>query len=325
MYEKPGKLYWVYIDERSRRARRAAPRARSRRLHQTLPGGPAGLSRALQGGRRCRPARAYAQALAARLEDRTDREAQSHLAGSVLGSAGGGGLRGLKGVPEYRRGRSRITEAPTLRAGSSVSGNASIRQLVFRELGAQVLLGDLAGRGHGEGVDEHDVGGELPLGDLARQHVQNLRLGRVGAGGLHRHQQGALVPPGMGNADHRAVGEALAGERRVLHVDGADPLAARLYEILGAVDDDEPAVGRDLGDVAGGEPALPVDLPGGGLRVVEVARHDRRAAHEQFARGLAVRRRAPALVVDHLELDAEHAPALPGGERGPLQRRLGAL
>ena len=38
-----------------------------------------------------------------------------------------------------------------------------------------------------------------------------------------------------------------------------------------------------------------------------------------------VRRRAVALLVDDLEVDAEHAPALPGGERGAFQRRLGAL
>ena len=201
----------------------------------------------------------------------------------------------------------------------------SLRQLVVREPRAQVLLGDLAGGGHRQRVDEHHVVGELPLGDLAGQHVEDLGLGRLRTGRLDRHQQRPLVPLGMRHADHGAVGDALAGERRVLDVDGADPLAARLHEVLGAVDDEEPAVGRDLGDIAGAEPALAVGLLAGSLLVLEIARHDRRAAHEQLARGLAVGRRAVALVVDHLEIDAEHAPPLPGAEPGALQRRPGAL
>ena len=108
------------------------------------------------------------------------------------------------------------------------------------------------------------------------------------------------MPLGVRHTDHRADGDALHGESRVLDIDGADPLAAGFHEVLGAVDDQQPAVGRDLGDIAGGEPAFAVDLLGGGLRVVEIARHDGGATHEQLARGLAVGRGAVALLVDDL-------------------------
>ncbi len=92
-------------------------------------------------------------------------------------------------------------------------------------------------------------------------------------------------------------------DREVLQVDGGDPFAARLYDVLGAVDDAHVAVGIDRGDVAGVEE--PVGVEDLAALALEVGAGHRRAAHHQAAEGLAVARQLRARIVDDLHLDAE--------------------
>ena len=47
--------------------------------------------------------------------------------------------------------------------------------------------------------------------------------------------QGAFEPFLVGDGDHGGLGDGGVGHEGVLQLDGGDPLAARLYEVLGAV------------------------------------------------------------------------------------------
>ena len=76
-------------------------------------------------------------------------------------------------------------------------------------------------------------------------------------------------------------------DRGIFELDRADPLAARLDHVLGAVGDLQRAVGMDDGDVAGVEPVVVV---GRVLVLLEIALDDPRPARLQPAR--ATRRRA---------------------------------
>ena len=58
--------------------------------------------------------------------------------------------------------------------------------------------------------------------------------------------------------------------QRVLEIEGRDPLAAGFDHVLGSVRDPYVAVGRDLADVAGSQPAVPQRVPGG-VGVTEAA------------------------------------------------------
>jgi len=120
----------------------------------------------------------------------------------------------------------------------------------------------------------------------------------------HHHQQRALRPFGMRQADDRRLLHVGMPHRRVLHVDGADPLAARLDHVLPAIDDLQIAVGVDGADVAGAEPA---PLVVGLLRrlfVPEIGADDPGPAHQELATGDAVVGLCLAVGVHQLHLDA---------------------
>src|ERR1700680_182011 len=73
----------------------------------------------------------------------------------------------------------------------------------------------------------------------------------------------------------------------VFEVDGADPFAAGLHEVFGAVDDFDEAFVVDGGDVAGFEPTV----VGPTVRLVwsvVIAGGDPRAAHFEFAGSFAI-------------------------------------
>src|SRR5690606_31251521 len=97
----------------------------------------------------------------------------------------------------------------------------------------------------------------------------------------------------------------------VLQVDRGDPLAAGLDDVLGAVNQGQVAVGGDLADVAGAQPAV-VELVGVDLGAVGgvVGAGDPRAADLQLAEGLAVVGDDLALVVDQAGLDGGGEAAL---------------
>ncbi len=102
------------------------------------------------------------------------------------------------------------------------------------------------------------------------------------------------------------------GGGQVFQINGADPLAAGFDQVLGAVDDVQYAVRRQLRHVAGGEPAVLVERLGARLVVVEVGADHRGALHQQFAHGFTVLGHFVAVVVDQLHAYAEQLPALGG-------------
>src|SRR5437764_1430284 len=129
-------------------------------------------------------------------------------------------------------------------------------KLVVFHLLAQRELGQLAGRGMRQLLHEDHVVRHPPLGDLAFVELEQIFPRDVLSGLLHRDHDRPLVPLRMLHADHRGLGDRRMRHRDVLEVDRADPLAARLDHVLGAVGDPERALGVDRADVAGREPAI---------------------------------------------------------------------
>ena len=111
------------------------------------------------------------------------------------------------------------------------------------------------------------------------------------------HQQRDVVGPvvadrhGLADELARALQLRLDVRRRHVLAGGADD------QLLLAVDDRQVAVLVELADVAGAVPAVGVDRRGGLLRLVAVAAHQQRAAHQDLA------------VVVEPELDAGDAAA----------------
>ena len=151
-------------------------------------------------------------------------------------------------------------------------------------------------------------------------------LGHVGVG--DDDQQRALVPLRVRHADDRRLDHAGAADRGILEVDRANPFAARLDHILGAVDDLHVAVGVDRRDVAGVEPAVGVEDVAVPLAVAaaEVARDDPRTLDQQAPEAGPVARLFRTIGPDDLHLDAEQRATLLGAE-GDLvgERQCGDL
>ena len=71
-------------------------------------------------------------------------------------------------------------------------------------------------------------------------------------------------------------GVRFEADRRVFHVDRADPFAARFDDVLAPVGDPHEPVGVDRRDIAGMEPAIGLDRGGGRLLILEIAADDPR-------------------------------------------------
>ena len=92
----------------------------------------------------------------------------------------------------------------------------------------------------------------------------------------------------MSDADDCGFQDVRVADGEIFDVDGRDPLAARLDDVLGAVGDLHEAVGIDGGDVAGVEEAVLVeDLA---AFVAEIALDDGEALHLEPAETFAVPR-----------------------------------
>src|SRR5688500_11609308 len=107
---------------------------------------------------------------------------------------------------------------------------------------------------------------------------------------------------------------------RVLQVDRADPLAARLHDVLRAVDQLDVAVGGDDGDVARLEPTVLGERLGRAL-VVVVAGRDPRTGDLQLAAALTV----PRLLVGGARADDPEVDADGDLADGRAQVRLALL
>ncbi len=107
-----------------------------------------------------------------------------------------------------------------------------------------------------ESVDEHDVVGDLPLRQLAREEFEDRRLGRLPAVAWMDDQQRSLLPHGMRDCDDRGFKNVRMRHREVLDLDGGNPLAARLDDVLEAIRELDVAVRIDGADIARSEPPL---------------------------------------------------------------------
>src|SRR5207248_4170734 len=107
---------------------------------------------------------------------------------------------------------------------------------------------------------------------------------------------------------------------RVLEINRADPFAAGLDQILGAVGDAHVAVGIDAADVAGAQPAIVAEAAG--IVDAVVAGGDERPAHLDLTHLVAVPRR-DALVAHDTQLHQRHRHA--GGGVAPDALVLGRV
>src|SRR5581483_8966285 len=131
--------------------------------------------------------------------------------------------------------------------------------------------------------DLADVG--PPLGHLpARDPLTQVLAQLVDAHGRalldHDARERPLVPTGIGHADHGRLDDQRVAHEVVLELDGRDPLAARLDDVLGPVGDLDVAALVERPDVAGAQPSV-VELLG--RRVAVVGAGDPRAPHLDLA------------------------------------------
>ena len=133
---------------------------------------------------------------------------------------------------------------------------AAFGKAVRLELVAQRGLQDLAGRGVRNAVDEGDVVGHPPFGDLAVHEFQDVLAACLLALLELHDQQRPLVPFRMMDADHGGFRHRGMADREVFQIDRRNPFAAGLDHVLGAIGDPHVAVRIDGGDVAGVEIAF---------------------------------------------------------------------
>ena len=135
-----------------------------------------------------------------------------------------------------------------------------------------------------------------------------------------------------GRSDHLGCGtpitaaSLIVGMRHqlVLELDRRDPLAARLDEVLGAVDKADPTLGVHRGDVAGAQPSV-VGEAVASARIGVVRRRDPVAAALQFAARLTVPRHDVRRAgLDDAALNAEVDPPDRACARPPARRRAGS-
>src|SRR6516225_3798312 len=157
-------------------------------------------------------------------------------------------------------GRSGGAELPVSCGENGVSGGGrrSRQDEVLESLPQRRLL-DLAGGGMRNLVDKNNLVRHPPARDLALHERQDLVACRRDVLFEDDDQQWPLVPFWMANADHRRLRDLGVSDRKVLDVDGRDPLAAGLDDVLGAVRDVHIAVAIDGRDVAGIEVAFSIE------------------------------------------------------------------
>src|SRR4051812_8968404 len=202
---------------------------------------------------------------------------------------------GRTGTPVGLAPAARTSSAHLLMPGARRSLRALHRQLALLVPDAQHLLVELADRRLRHLVDEGPVLRQLPLREyLAEEGAKFCRSG--GRTFLEHHaRERALVPSFVGDADHACLAHIGVRGEPVLEVDRADPFAARLDHVLGAVGDLHESVGRHAAHVTRAQPAI-VELFGRGVAVVRAG--DPRAPHLDLTDGLAVPRERGALVAD---------------------------
>src|SRR6267143_1008571 len=124
------------------------------------------------------------------------------------------------------------------------------------ELFAEGEFFEFADGGAGNGVEEDESVGELPLGECFSQEGAQLFRGRLRAIFQDDGGEGALLPLRVRNADHAGFLHSGMAHQRIFQIHGTDPFAAGLYEVFGAVDNLDVAFVVHSGDISGTEPAV---------------------------------------------------------------------
>ena len=168
-------------------------------------------------------------------------------------------------------------------------------------------------------IDKDDVVGQPPLHDPLREEILQLCRRHIDPGAPDDHHQRTLLPFRVRDADDRHLGHGRVAAGSVFQVDRRDPLAARLDDVLGPVDQLHVAVGIDRRNVARGKVAVRVKHIA--ALALEVPAGNPGAAHAEMTEGLAVVRQPAALHVDDLQLDAPDATTLLHLDGGALVRR----
>ena len=169
------------------------------------------------------------------------------------------GLRRAGGQAQRQRGRQ---AGAADRAHCSAQRNCS-RSLTFQNLPVEVL--GIASR-------NSKRSGSCHLAKLPARCARSASGSGLLAGLEHHAGERPLAPLRVGDRDHRRFRHRGVRHQQVLHVDRADPLAARLDQVLGAVGDAHVAVRVERGDVAGAQPAVGGEL----LRARSAPRGSRR-------------------------------------------------
>jgi hypothetical protein len=98
--------------------------------------------------------------------------------------------------------------------------------------GAQILAEDPARRGLGDGADELDQPDLLVRGDPARDELDDLVRGEIGAGPADDEGLGDLLAFVVGDPDDRAIGDGRVGQQQGFEFGGRDLVALVLDQLL---------------------------------------------------------------------------------------------
>src|SRR5580692_4033970 len=128
---------------------------------------------------------------------------------------------------------------------------------------AQMAAQDLAGGVARQGFDEVDRLRRLEARDALAGEADDIRRRRLLAGLHHHDGLDRLAPFVVGHADHGDFGDIGVIADRAFDLGGIDVLAARDDHVLDAVVDIEIAVAVHVAGVAGAQPAVAVERPGG--------------------------------------------------------------
>src|SRR5690606_25440888 len=177
------------------------------------------------------------------------------------GSTAGGVGVDRSGVTDRAYGR-RVT-APGAGALGSRPGDRGVllAQLVLEHLAQRLVAG--------QGVDDDELLGELLLhqlgvGQRGDHLVEGEVVGRVCLGDPLDDRADALAALAVGKPDHRDVADLGVGVEHVLDLLGRDVLALADDHVLEPAGQHDVAVGADVAQVAGTEPAVVVERLGGG-------------------------------------------------------------
>ena len=105
-------------------------------------------------------------------------------------------------------------------------------------------------------IDKYDIVGQPPLGDLAVEPGEDFLFAGVLALGPDHDQERPLRPFRMCDTYHRGFGHRWMADSRVFDLDRADPFAAGLDHVLGAIGNCHIPVRIDSRDIASIEPAI---------------------------------------------------------------------